>query len=62
MIYIHDEGKKKTFKEDTKMKEKVENQIEEMKKQTIGVEVEMNSITRKKSGKSRRGILRYKSL
>lgn len=31
------------------MKEKVENQIEEMKKQTIGVEVEMNSITRRKA-------------
>ncbi len=29
------------------MNEKIMNQIEEMKKQTIGVEVEMNSITRK---------------
>lgn len=28
------------------MNEKITHQIEEMKKQTIGVEVEMNSITR----------------
>lgn len=28
------------------MKEKIEKQIEEMKKQTIGVEIEMNNITR----------------
>ena len=31
------------------MNDKIEKQIEEMKKQTIGVEVEMNSITRQKS-------------
>ena len=30
------------------MKDKTARQIEEMKKQTIGVEVEMNSITRRK--------------
>lgn len=33
------------------MNAKVEKQIEEMKKQTIGVEVEMNSITRQKAAK-----------
>jgi hypothetical protein len=33
------------------MNEKTANQIEEMKKQTIGVEVEMNSITREKAAK-----------
>ena len=33
------------------MNEKLRNQIEEMKKQTIGVEVEMNSITRNKAAK-----------
>ena len=31
------------------MKEKNEKQIEEMKRQTIGVEIEMNNITRKKA-------------
>ena len=31
------------------MNDKIAKQIEEMKKQTIGVEVEMNSITRQKS-------------
>lgn len=31
------------------MKEKIENQIKSMKNQTIGVEVEMNNITRKKA-------------
>ena len=31
------------------MNEKITHQIEEMKKQTIGVEVEMNSITREQS-------------
>ena len=30
------------------MNEKVTRQIEEMKKQTIGVEVEMNNITRER--------------
>ena len=33
------------------MKEKIKNQIEAMKTQTIGVEVEMNSITREKASK-----------
>ena len=33
------------------MNEKVARQIEEMKKQTIGVEVEMNNITREKAAK-----------
>ena len=33
------------------MNEKITHQIEEMKKQTIGVEVEMNSITREKAAK-----------
>jgi len=32
-----------------KMKEKIKNQIDNMKNQTIGVEIEMNSITRKKA-------------
>ena len=34
------------------MNEKTARQIEEMKKQTIGVEVEMNSITREKAAKT----------
>ena len=34
------------------MNTKVTRQIEEMKKQTIGVEVEMNSITREKAAKT----------
>ena len=33
------------------MSEKITNQIAEMKKQTIGVEVEMNSITREKAAR-----------
>ena len=33
------------------MNEKITRQIEEMKKQTIGVEIEMNSITRDKAAK-----------
>ena len=33
------------------MNEKMRNQVAEMKKQTIGVEVEMNSITRQKAAK-----------
>lgn len=37
--------------EDYTMNEKTLNQIAEMKKQTIGVEVEMNSITRQKAAK-----------
>ena len=34
------------------MNEKTARQIEEMKRQTIGVEVEMNSITREKAAKT----------
>jgi hypothetical protein len=37
--------------EDSTMNEKVARQIEKMKKQTIGVEVEMNNITREKAAK-----------
>ena len=37
--------------EDFIMNEKVARQIEEMKKQTIGVEVEMNNITRDKAAR-----------
>lgn len=37
--------------EDNKMNEKTARQIQEMKKQTIGVEVEMNNITRNKAAK-----------
>ena len=33
------------------MSQKTENQVAEMKKQTIGVEVEMNSITRPAAAK-----------
>ena len=33
------------------MNDKIAKQIEEMKKQTIGVEVEMNSITRQKAAR-----------
>ena len=33
------------------MTEKTRNQIEEMKKQTIGVEIEMNNITREKAAR-----------
>ena len=33
------------------MNEKTTRQIEEMKKQTIGVEVEMNNITRERAAK-----------
>ncbi len=40
-------NKRKAHKEDTKMNERTNRQIENMKAQTIGVEVEMNSITRK---------------
>ena len=34
------------------MNEKTRIQIEEMKRQTIGVEVEMNNITREKIGRA----------
>ncbi len=33
------------------MSERTQNQVNEMKKQTIGVEVEMNRITREKAAK-----------
>lgn len=33
------------------MNEKITRQIEDMKKQTIGVEIEMNSITREKAAR-----------
>lgn len=33
------------------MSQRTENQVTEMKKQTIGVEVEMNSITREKAAR-----------
>ena len=33
------------------MNEKIKKQIEEMKKQTIGIEVEMNHITRRNAAK-----------
>lgn len=33
------------------MNEKLMNQVNEMKKQTIGVEIEMNNITREKAAK-----------
>lgn len=33
------------------MNEKLMNQVNEMKKQTIGVEIEMNNITREKTAK-----------
>ena len=39
------------FKEDFTMTNKTLNQIAEMKKQTIGVEVEMNNITRDKAAR-----------
>lgn len=52
MINIHDKRKgNEPFKEDTNMKERIERQIEEMKKQTIGVEIEMNNITREKAAR-----------
>ena len=38
------------------MNEKTTRQIEEMKKQTIGVEIEMNSITREKAAKLAAGF------
>ena len=42
------------------MNEKLRNQVAEMKKQTIGVEVEMNSITRSRQGCRR--VLRHRPL
>ena len=46
MIYIHNKTPRKGFKKETKMQANIEKQIAEMKKQTIGVEVEMNNIRR----------------
>ena len=43
--------REKDTKEIEKMNEKITRQIEEMKKQTIGVEVEMNNITREKAAR-----------
>ena len=42
----------KAFKEAKTMNERTARQISEMKKQTIGVEVEMNSITRQAAAKT----------
>lgn len=39
------------MKQAIKMNERIERQIENMKNQTIGVEIEMNNITREKAGK-----------
>ena len=50
VIYVHNK-KRITLLEVHTMNEKITNQIEEMKKQTIGVEVEMNSITREKAAR-----------
>ena len=45
VIYVHNK-KRITLLEVHTMNEKITNQIEEMKKQTIGVEVEMNSMVK----------------
>ena len=45
------QGKHTKKTEENTMNEKLQNQVAEMKKQTIGVEVEMNSITRSKAAK-----------
>lgn len=50
MIYVHNK-RTDTPEEEITMKANIERQIEEMKKQTIGVEVEMNSITRRRAAK-----------
>ena len=39
------------------MTERTANQIEAMKQQTIGVEVEMNNITRQKAAKVAAGVV-----
>lgn len=44
------------------MNAKVENQIARMKNQTVGVEVEMNSITREQAARTVAKILRDNSL
>lgn len=43
------------------MSQRTENQVAEMKKQTIGVEVEMNSITRE-GRKAGSHLLRYRAV
>ena len=49
VIYIHDGGKRKTFLGWRKMNQKTLKQIEKIKQQTNGVEIEMNKITRKEA-------------
>ena len=44
------------------MNEKTARQITEMKKQTIGVEVEMNNITRQKAAKAAAEFFRHRTL
>lgn len=44
------------------MNEKTRIQIEEMKKQTIGVEVEMNNIDRSRAAKVARRVLWHRAL
>ena len=48
-ICVLPKGKTLTKMEENSMNEKILRQVEEMKKQTIGVEVEMNNITREKA-------------
>jgi hypothetical protein len=50
-VICHYKKKNTPKAEDYTMNEKTRNQITEMKKQTIGVEVEMNNITRQKAAK-----------
>lgn len=52
-MYIHDKRNNNTSKTEEKtMKEATRQQIKAMKNQTIGVEVEMNNITREKAAKT----------
>ena len=44
-------GKKPEITEENTMNEKTAKQIENLKKQTIGVEIEMNHITRERAAK-----------
>lgn len=61
VIYMHDEGKRKTFLGGRKKNKKTLKQIEEMKQQTIGVEIEMNNITRKEAaGVVAKDLSKYK--
>ena len=48
-ICVLPKGKTTTKTEENSLNEKILRQVEEMKKQTIGVEVEMNNITREKA-------------